>query len=73
MKTLMQILEQEKIVGGKADNMDPSKFDQKELIKGIHVEFEHTNDVKVAMEIAMDHLVEDPNYYKKLATIHKEK
>lgn len=73
MKTLRQILEQEKVVGGKADKMDPADFDQKELMKGIHVEFEHTNDIKTAMEIAMDHLVEDPDYYKNLATIHKEK
>ena len=58
--------------GGKADNMDPSQFDQHELMKGIHVEFEHTNDILQAMEISMDHLSEDPMYYKKLATIHDE-
>jgi hypothetical protein len=32
---------------------------------------EHTSDPKIAEEIAMDHLVEDPNYYKKLKTIEK--
>ena len=65
-------MEAEKVVGGKADNMNPANFDQKELLKGIRVEFEHTNDTATALEIAMDHLSEDPDYYKKLATIHKE-
>lgn len=37
-----------------------------ELIKGIKVELEHTDDEKVAKEIAMDHLYEDPHYYSKL-------
>ena len=27
---------------------------------------EHTNDDKIATEIAMDHLTEDPEYYSKL-------
>ena len=40
-----------------------------ELKKGIKVEKEHTADIKIAKEIAMDHLVEDPNYYTKLAGI----
>lgn len=62
----------EKVKGGLADHQDPSKFDQHQLVKGMNVEFEHTSDVKTAMEIAMDHLIEDPDYYKKLATIEKE-
>lgn len=37
-----------------------------QLIKGIKVEMEHTNNKKVAKKIAMDHLYEDPNYYTKL-------
>ena len=40
-----------------------------ELKKGIKVEKEHTADIKIAKEIAMDHLVEDPKYYTKLAGI----
>lgn len=72
MKSLKRLLaEQEKIKGGKADNMDPSQFDQKQLMKGIHVEFEHTNDVKTAMEICMDHLIEDDFYYDKLEKMEK--
>lgn len=38
-----------------------------ELEKGIKVEKEHTDSHSVAKEIAMDHLVEDPKYYTKIA------
>ena len=61
-----------KIPGGLADKMAPSDFDPVQLAKGIRVEMEHTNDSKIAREIAMDHLKEDPNYYDKLATIEEE-
>ena len=72
MKSLRSLLlEKEKIKGGKADNMDPSQLDQRQLMKGIHHEFEHTNDVKTAMEIAMDHLVEDDFYYDNLEKMEK--
>jgi hypothetical protein len=60
------------VKGGLADKLDPSEFDQEELMTGIHVEMEHTNDILQAMEIAMDHLFEDPAYYEKLASIHQE-
>lgn len=33
---------------------------------GIEVEMEHTNDPKIALKIALDHLKEDPHYYTKL-------
>lgn len=39
---------------------------QKELNRGIEVEKEHTSSEEEARKIAMDHLVEDPNYYTKL-------
>jgi hypothetical protein len=39
---------------------------QQELRQGIAVEMEHTDDPRVAMRIAMDHLDEDPRYYTKL-------
>lgn len=38
----------------------------KQLEMGIKVEKEHTNDAKMAKEIALDHLNEKPNYYSKL-------
>jgi GNAT superfamily N-acetyltransferase len=43
----------------------------KEAKKGVKVEMEHTDDVKVAYDIAKDHLFEDPKYYTKLATIEE--
>lgn len=45
---------------------------ERQLKKGTKVEMEHTDDKKIAKEIAMDHLTEDPNYYNKLAKIHRE-
>lgn len=43
-----------------------------ELIKGIKVELEHTQDEFVAYGIAKDHLFEKPNYYTLLSKIEKE-
>ncbi len=37
-----------------------------ELTMGIKVEMEHTNDVKKAAKIAIDHLKENPSYYSQL-------
>ena len=44
---------------------------QAELRRGIQVEMEHTKDPQVAREIALDHLGEDLDYYKKLSKIEK--
>jgi hypothetical protein len=49
------------------DNMVSSL--KKQLNKGIKVEMEHTKDKKIAKEIVMDHLFEDPNYYDKLKKV----
>ena len=38
----------------------------KQIKKGIEVEMEHTDDPKIALKIAMDHIKEDPEYYDKL-------
>jgi hypothetical protein len=40
--------------------------DPDQLKLGIKTEMEHTSDSKVAEEIALDHLSEDPHYYTKL-------
>jgi len=40
---------------------------QKELQRGITVEKEHTTHTRIAQEIVLDHLTEDPYYYRKLA------
>lgn len=39
---------------------------QKQLNKGIKVEQEHTGDIAMAREIALDHLDEFPDYYDRL-------
>lgn len=43
-----------------------------QLQKGIKVEMEHTNDRQIAKEIALDHLVESPEYYKQLEKMEKK-
>lgn len=61
----------DKLPGGKADKLNPRHFDKKQLAIGTKHEKEHTKDAKLAMEIAMDHLAEDPQYYTKLKQIEK--
>lgn len=58
-----------KLRGGRADGRRPRDFDFKALLKGTLHELEHTSDMAVAMEIAMDHLAEDRRYYDKLDKI----
>jgi hypothetical protein len=65
-----QSLEGDRIPGGRAAGMSPMQFNQLSLAKGTLVEMEHTGDWRMAREIAMDHLVEDPDYYVKLRSIH---
>lgn len=60
------------IPGGLADDKEPADFDKESLKKGLKVELEHTTDVNIAVEIAMDHLTEDPKYYDKLDKMEKE-
>jgi len=40
--------------------------------KGVKVEAEHTTDFDIAMEIALDHINEDPKYYDKLKFIEAD-
>jgi len=48
------------------------KHDPKELKMGIKVEMEHTTNPIISRKIAMDHLVEIPDYYTRLAKMEKE-
>lgn len=43
----------------------------KQMMKGVKVESEHTTDLDIAMEIAFDHVYEDPKYYDKLSSIEE--
>lgn len=61
----------DKLRGGKADKLKPSDFDKKQLAQGTKHELEHTDDRALAQEIAMDHLSEDGDYYKKLKRVEK--
>lgn len=56
----------DRLAGGRADRRTPADFDPRALAKGRKVEREHTSDPRLATEIAMDHLVEDPRYYDAL-------
>lgn len=59
--------------GGKADDMNYDDFDPGALKKGTDHELEHTKNIEIAREIAMDHLAEDPDYYEKLDKVEAEK
>lgn len=50
----------------------PVKQIEEQIRKGIKIEMEHTNDEREAEVIAMDHLVEIPDYYDRLIKMEKE-
>ena len=51
----------EKVVPANEEDVDP-----RQLEAGIEVEMEHTDDSEEAKQTALEHLAEDPDYYKKL-------
>lgn len=54
-----------RLPGGLAENRYPD-IDPEEWVIGTEVELEHSNDIVLAAEIALDHISEDPEYYTKL-------
>ena len=62
----------EQVIGGLGDGRPDSAFDPVQLKKGIKVEMEHTNNPRVAKEIAKDHLTEHRDYYKALAKMERK-
>ena len=72
IRTAFRLAFKDEIPGGLADGADPSQFDPTALCKGLLVELEHTDDPLIALEIAMDHLTEDPRYYDALADMEAE-
>ena len=60
------------IEGGKADDEHISKFNSQQIMIGMGIEMEHTDDPKIALEITMDHLTEIPDYYTRLDKMEKE-
>lgn len=71
-----------KIEGGLADGLsvkdiaEMHKISVNELMKqvkmGVKVEMEHTNNSEIALEIALDHLYEIPDYYTRLKKMEDE-
>ncbi len=60
------INEDNELKGGVGDATAPANVDPAQLALGVQIEMEHTNDEKIATEIALDHLTEDGQYYQKL-------
>jgi len=60
--------------GGEAEKQKKTEkdFPPEAVKQGIKVEMEHTDDPKVAKEIALDHLAESPKYYDKLKVMEEE-
>jgi len=53
----------DQLEGGLGDDKLPNQFDPEQVSRGVKVEMEHTDNPLLAIEIALDHLTEDPNYY----------
>lgn len=58
--------------GGKADDKSALDYPQDQVKMGVDVEKEHTEDPLIAIEIALDHLEEFPDYYTRLDAMEKE-
>lgn len=68
--------------GGKAEGMSVEDIAKKHGVSvddivdqlgiGIDIEMEHTDDEDLSLEIAMDHLVEFPDYYDRLVKMEEE-
>jgi len=69
-KTLDDIVKKN-LQKGKSISLIEKKV-KSELVKGVKVEMEHTDDKEVAKKIAMDHLYEDLEYYEKLKKIESK-
>ena len=68
-KTLVDIAK--KWAGDYYDYRNVLETVKKELKRGIKIELEHTSDIKIAAEIAKDHIEEKLTYYKDLQQIEK--
>jgi hypothetical protein len=62
----------DKIPGGLAEGKPDTDFDPDDVLEGIKVEMEHTNDPSIAYEITKDHLTENKNYYKHLKKMERK-
>lgn len=62
----------DKIPGGHADGKPVINYDLKQLLTGINFERDHTKDNMLALELAMDHLENTPDYYTRLVRMEWE-
>jgi len=53
------------------NEMNKSNHNPVELKSGMEIEKEHTDNPEIAKKIAIDHLNEDKDYYKKLIKMEK--
>ena len=58
--------------GGLADDKSVVDFNSDQILKGLKVELEHTNDPRIALEITMDHITENPEYYTYLENMESQ-
>ena len=81
-KLVDSYLTEYKLTGGEADGMSVDdlanhhgvsvEMINDQLKKGIEIEYEHTNDPEISMEIAKDHIYEIPDYYDRLIEMEAE-
>lgn len=58
-----------RLSGGLGDSAAAGDLSFAQVEMGLKVEMEHTDDLNIALEIVIDHLIEDPEYYTKLSKI----
>lgn len=57
--------------GGLTSGHHPREFSAASLRRGAKIEMEHTDSPRLAVEIAMGHLIEDRRYYAKLSKVER--
>jgi hypothetical protein len=70
--TMEKRLDAQVIPGGLGEDLRVKDVDSKQLAKGRKVEREHGGDRALQTEIALDHLEENPKYYKYLEEMEKK-
>lgn len=73
MKSSMSRLAQQLAEDGLYKEGQEKTWTDADEVDGTQIELEHTDDIEVARQIAMDHLAEDADYYRKLKQMEKAK
>ena len=68
-----EIYRVEHLPGSTSEGMSLDDFDTEDIDASAEHEMEHTDSIEIARGIAMDHLAEDPDYYRKLEKIEASK